>query len=61
MWDVSADRSDMATDRQISAIYNMLERRHVRRVTAEKIIALLSEEHEQDNGLGDLKEIQRNA
>lgn len=58
MWE---DRSEMASDRQIVVIYNMLERRHVRRVTAEKIIALLSEEHEHDNGLGDLKEIQRNA
>lgn len=56
---INGDPNEAASHRQISYIMRLLDTRHVRKVTAEKIIAMLSEEHEYGNGLEDLKAIQR--
>ena len=56
---INGDPNEAASHRQISYIMRLLDTRHVRKVTAEKIIAMLSEEHEYGNGLDDLKQIQR--
>lgn len=56
---INGDPNEAASHRKISYIMRLLDTRHVRKVTAEKIIDMLSEEHEYGNGLEDLKAIQR--
>lgn len=53
------DPNEEASNAQIGLIYRLIDRRHVRKKTASKIIELLLEEIEPDNGLSNLKNIQR--
>jgi hypothetical protein len=55
----SGDPNEEASDAQIGLIYRLIDRRYVRKKTASKIIELLLEEMEIDNGLSNLKNIQR--
>lgn len=56
---INGDPNEAASHRQIGYIMRLLDTRHVRKITAERIIALLVEEHEHGSGLEDLKQIQR--
>ena len=55
----SGDPNEEASDAQLSLIYRLIDRRYVRKKTASKIIELLLEEIEPDNGLSNLNNIQR--
>lgn len=55
----TGDPNEQASDAQLSLIYRLIDRRYVRKKTAHKIIELLLEEIEPDNGLSNLKNIQR--
>jgi hypothetical protein len=51
------DKTTPMTEAQYLLINSLLERRHVRMITAARIIDLLSSEHEHDNGLQLIKSI----
>jgi hypothetical protein len=53
------DPNEEASDAQIGYIFRLIDQRIVRKKTANRIIELLMEEPEPDNGLSNLKNIQR--
>jgi hypothetical protein len=53
------DPNEEASDSQIGYIFRLIDQRIVRKKTANRIIELLMEEPEPDNGLSNLKNIQR--